>query len=72
MQRKIILLLVSLILMAGCADKGKELYETAQFEEKQRNLEHAAQLYREIIKKAPDSEYAGKAAQRLAEIGRSK
>ena len=72
-MRRMIILLLAFLLLAGCAgDKGKELFETAQFEEKQHNLEHAIQLYREIINKAPDSEYARKAEQRLAEIGKSK
>ena len=54
----------------GCTgDKGKELFETAQFEEKQHNVDHAAQLYREIIRKHAGSEYAAKAGQRLTELG---
>ena len=33
--------------------------------EKQHNVEHAVQLYGEIIAKYPRSDYAGKAAERL-------
>lgn len=71
MKRCIMALLSAVMLMAGgCAgEKGKELYETAQFEEKQHNQEHAAQLYREIIKRYPGSDYAEKAGKRLTEIG---
>jgi len=69
----IVSLLVAVMLMAaGCARaKGKELFETAQFEETQHNREHALQLYREIIGKYPGSEYAEKAGKRIAEIGQA-
>ncbi len=34
-----------LLTLAGCAgEKGKEVFETAQFEEKQHNVEHAKKL----------------------------
>lgn len=68
-MRRITILLLGILMSAGCVgDKGKELFETAQFEEQQHNQEHAVQLYREILKKYPDSGYAGKARERLAEI----
>ena len=73
MRRFTILLLLAILTMSGCtADKGKELFETAQFEEKQHNREHAAQLYQEIVDKYPSSAYAGEARKRLAEIGQAK
>lgn len=53
------------LLLAGCRDKAADLYDTAQLEEQQFNTEHAAQLYREIVEKYPDSPYAGQARQRL-------
>lgn len=60
-------------LLSGCAgEKGKEQLETAQFEEKQGNREHAAKLYNEIVQKYPGSDNAAKAAARLAELGKSK
>jgi hypothetical protein len=67
------LLLLSAMLvmltMSGCAgDKGKELLETAQFEEKQHNLPHATQLYEEIVRKYPDSDAAKKAEERLTAL----
>jgi hypothetical protein len=61
-----ILMVISMFLVAGCSlDKGKELYDTAQFEEKQHNSEHACQLYEELVKKFPGTEFADKASQRL-------
>jgi TolA-binding protein len=62
------MLLIGLV-VAGCSgDKGKELFETAQFEEKQNNREHAGKLYEEIIAKYPDSAFAKQAQARLAEL----
>ena len=53
-------------LVTACSGKkAKEMYETAQFEELQKNYVHARQLYREIIKKYPESEYSKKASDRL-------
>ena len=53
----------------GCSgDSAKDLYETAQLEELQKNREHALQLYEEILQKHPNSEYAKKAAERLNAI----
>ena len=52
--------------VAGCSDKkAREKYETAQFEELQKNYVHARELYQEITKKYPESEYAKEASQRL-------
>lgn len=63
------LLTIGLIaLLAGCGDGAKELFDTAQFEEKQFNKPHATQLYRRIIEKYPNSPYAGQAKARLAEL----
>ncbi len=64
----IVLMLVMFVSITGCAEKASELFETAKFEELQNNNEHAIKLYKEIIKKHPESEYAGKAKERLAEI----
>lgn len=59
--------------LAGCAgEKGKEQFETAQFEEKQGNREHAVKLYNEIVQKYPGSENARKAEARLVEINKPK
>ncbi|KAF0219524.1 MAG: hypothetical protein FD174_1984 [Geobacteraceae bacterium] len=62
-----IMLVLAALITGGCAgDKGKELFETAQFEEKQGNRPHAVQLYAEIVKKYPGSELAKKAEERLS------
>ena len=51
-----LLLLVGALMVNGCAgDKGKELFETAQFEEKQSNKEHAIKLYEELLQRTPNS-----------------
>ncbi len=62
-----VLLALSAPILGGCAgDKGNELLETAQFEEKQGNRPHAVRLYEEIVKKYPGGEPAKKAAERLS------
>ena len=38
-----------LLLLAGCGDKAKNLFDTAQLEEKQNNRPHATKLYRQIV-----------------------
>lgn len=70
-MKKIILavFMCSALLFSGCTgNKAAELFETAQFEEVQNNKEHAQQLYAEIVRKYPDSDYAKKARERLAEL----
>jgi len=70
-MKKIVLLLVaaSLMALAGCsAEKGKEQFDTAQFEEKQNNRDHAIKLYEEIVQKYPDSPFAAKARERLTAL----
>ena len=47
-----------LLLLAGCGNKAKDLYSTAQLGEKQVNKPHATKLYRQIIEEYPDSPYA--------------
>lgn len=57
------------MLLTGCAGNGaEELYETAQFEEKQNNQAHARELYEQIVARYPDSDTARKAADRLARL----
>ena len=54
------------VALSGCSGKkAEEKYETAQFEELQKNYDHARALYQEIIEKFPDSQYAKKASERL-------
>ncbi|MDY0269401.1 hypothetical protein [Trichloromonas sp.] len=56
------------LLLCACGDRAKDLYDTAQLEERQYNAEHARQLYGEILQKYPDSPYAAQARERLAEL----
>ena len=67
MKLRILVLVASLgLALAGCSGNGaKQLFETAQLEELQNNHEHAGQLYEEIIKKYPESEFTKKAQERL-------
>lgn len=69
LKRFMFILLLAIPLFAGCSgDGGKQLFETAQFEEKQGNKEHAAKLYQEIVQKHAGSELAKKAEVRLVEL----
>ena len=57
------------IFLGGCADKkAKELFETAQLEERQNNSEHARKLYQEIMEEYPDSDYAEPAMKRMSAL----
>jgi len=67
-MRRIFLTCCVVVLLAGCGDKAKDIYETAQFEEKQFNKAHATKLYRQIVEQYPDSSYAGLAKTRLTEL----
>ncbi|WP_298040052.1 lipoprotein [uncultured Desulfuromonas sp.] len=68
-MRRIVSVIFLALVLAGCGDQAKDLFETAQFEEKQFNEDHAAQLYRQVLEKFPDSPYAAKARERLAQLG---
>ena len=57
-----------LMLLVGCGDKAKDLYDTAQLEEKQNNKPHATKLYRQIVEEFSESPYANQAKTRLAEL----
>ena len=50
-----------LLLLTGWGDKAKDLYDTAQLEEKQNNKPHATKLYRQIVEEYPDSPYPNQA-----------
>lgn len=66
-MRAMLAALMFLVLAAGgCGGDGaQELFETAQFEERQNNPAHARELYQEVMTKYPQSEYAKKAEERL-------
>ena len=51
--------------MSGCGEDPKQLFDTAQFEEKQNNQAHARELYERVIQASPDSEWAKKAKERM-------
>ncbi len=69
MNRWILIFIIVVASLGGCmGEKGKELFETARFEEQQHNLPHARQLYEELVVKYPGSEYASRGAARLREI----
>ncbi len=68
----ILVIICALALLACAQDTGKELFETAKFEELQNNKEHARELYEEVVKKYPKSEYARKAEERLKELKEKK
>lgn len=67
MKKSALLVCLSIMLaLAGCSgDKGKQQLETAQFEEKQNNKEHAIKLYEEVVSKYPGSANAKIAQERL-------
>ena len=56
------------LLLAACGGGAGELYETAQFEELQRNTKHARELYQEILRKYPDAPEAAKAKEHLVAL----
>ncbi len=59
--------------LSGCTgDSAKDMFETAQFEERQNNQVHAKELYEAIIKDYPNSDYAKKASERLDQLSQSK
>jgi outer membrane protein assembly factor BamD (BamD/ComL family) len=66
------LLVCLLPLLVGCGDKAKELYDTAQLEEKQNNKPHTTKLYRQIVEEYPNSPYASQARTRLAELEKTR
>jgi TolA-binding protein len=71
MRMGIVMVFLATAMLAGCSSgekKAAELLDTAGFEEKQNNFEHAAQLYDEILKKYPGSQAAQAAESRLAVI----
>lgn len=65
----LLIVITSVLFAAGCSgQKAGQMYDTAQFEELQGNQEHAEDLYRKIIRTAPESEYARQAQERLDEL----
>lgn len=72
---RVFVLLAGVIFLfgAGCSgDRSKEIFETAQFEEKQHNNEHAEKLYSELLTKYPKSPLARQAQERLDALKKTK
>ncbi len=67
-MRKVVLAGCLVLALFGCGDQAKELFDTAQLEERQYNAPHARQLYQEIIDTYPDSPYAVQARERLGAL----
>lgn len=67
MKRTVLMIIaVCLMTLNGCnAENGKQQLETAQFEEKQNNKEHAIKLYEEVVSTYPSSPNAKIAQERL-------
>ena len=61
----VVLVWVVVMGLSGCGEDPKQLFETAQFEEKQNNQAHARELYERVIQASPDSEWAQKAKERM-------
>jgi hypothetical protein len=61
-----------LLLLIGCGDKAKDLFDTAQLEEKQNNRPHAIKLYRQIVEDHSASPYANQAKARLSELEKAR
>jgi outer membrane protein assembly factor BamD (BamD/ComL family) len=73
MNLTVILIALLLTSLLGCSDKdAQELYMTAQFEERQKNVQHAKDLYQELTTKYPTSSYAKDAHARLTILNQDK
>ena len=71
MRSVMIVLLFGLLIVAGCfKDGGQALIDTAELELKQNNLEHAVQLYWQVLEKYPNSKYTKIANKKLLEISK--
>ncbi|MBF0556857.1 MAG: hypothetical protein HQK96_20270 [Nitrospirae bacterium] len=61
----IIVAVVAIVLSSCVGDSPKSMFETAQLEELQNNPKHAKELYEEIVRRHPNTEYAQKSKERL-------
>lgn len=66
-MKRFLMLACCFLVIAACnsANGGAQQLETAQFEEKQNNKEHAVKLYEEVVSKYPGSANAKTAQERL-------
>ena len=58
-------------LVACSGDKAKELFETAELEERQHNVAHAKQLYEDLIRLYPSSPQAETAKTRITVLNKT-
>ena len=61
-----------LLLLTGCGDKAKDLYDTAQLEEKQNNKPHATRLYWQIVGEYGYSPTANQGKTRLTDLEKAR
>ena len=68
--RRVVLAVITGILFFSCSaeKKAEDIFEVAAFEEVQFNVDHARELYEEILKKYPDTETAVRAEQALERL----
>ncbi len=63
-----LILLFMQFTLASCGESPNQLFETAELEMIQSNYPNAEQLFKEIIEKHPNSEFATKSRARLEEL----
>ena len=68
----VLLLSLALVLSVCSGNNAEELFDTAKLEELQNAPDHAIKLYREIVDKYPESEYAQKAKERIVVLRKDK
>lgn len=60
---------LSLLALQSCTgSEPEDLFELAHFEERQNNPAHARELYEQITREFPESEFAGRAQKRLEQM----
>jgi TolA-binding protein len=71
MRRRVHLVAATLLaaVLLGCGSGAKELLDTAQLEETQRNIPHARELYQAVVSRYPHTPEAATAAERLRALG---
>ena len=70
--KRILVAAILALTLFACGSSDRELFDTARFEEQQNNRENAVKLYKEIVRKHPESPYRAKAEERLRELEQKK